>query len=397
MRVLRFDSVGGASGDMILSTLVALGVQPEKLETMLSTLAMESFSLQVETTIDRGLSGTRVTVDIPEEHHPHRGLREISEIIVQADLPAPVEAMSLRVFERLAEAEATVHGTTPDRIHFHEVGAMDAIVDIVGSCAGLYLLNVDRVEIGPLPIGRGCTTCAHGELPLPVPAVAQLLQNFSCVQTEEPFELVTPTGAALLTAWAQDPTEHISNAPVVTCVGYGLGQRQLSGRANALRGMLLTDRDAGDDQAGTCLVLECNLDDTVPELLGSLCRQLLQQGALDVFTTPVQMKKQRPGTVLTVLANAADREAFVDAILRETTTFGIRSYNVERIMLMRRIETVATPYGSIRVKVGTWKGRDITRSPEHDDCVVAAESAGVSVRTVFEAAFCIANGQESEA
>ena len=161
--------------------------------------------------------------------------------------------------------------------------------------------------------------------------------------------------------------------------------------------MLLTDRDAGDDQAGTCLVLECNLDDTVPELLGSLCRQLLQQGALDVFTTPVQMKKQRPGTVLTVLANAADREAFVDAIFRETTTFGIRSYNVERIMLMRRIETVATPYGSIRVKVGTWKGRDITRSPEHDDCVVAAESAGVSVRTVFEAAFCIANGQESEA
>ncbi len=387
MRILRFDSVGGASGDMLLSCLVDLGVDLGELTTQLRGLNVDSFSIEAEQAASRGLAGTRVSVTTPEsEHAAHRHLADIRRIIGGSELPEHVQQTALSVFQRLAEAEARVHGTTPDHVHFHEVGAMDAIVDIVGSCLALHLLEVDHVVCGPLPIGRGTTRCAHGVMPLPVPATAELLKEHPVVQTEEPHELVTPTGAALLTTWVRRFPSPAQAATVIAATGRGIGHRELDGRPNLLRATLL-EASAPEAPAGdTCLVIECNLDDTIPELIGSLLNRLLDLGALDAFTTAVQMKKQRPGTLLTVLCREAERDALVDTIFAESTTFGVREYRVRRHVLDRRFEDVKTVYGPVRVKLGILRGTVVTRSPEHDDCVRCAKEQGVAVRTVYEAA-----------
>jgi hypothetical protein len=315
-------------------------------------------------------------------HAPHRGLREIRALIEGSQLPASVKATSLRVFQRLAEAEAHVHGTTPDQVHFHEVGAMDAIIDIVGACLGLEMLGVTGVSVGPLPLGHGAVECAHGILPIPAPATVELLKGFPVAPGDEPFELVTPTGAALLTTW--QTLETFPSGSRILKVGQGFGHRALKGRPNLLRAMLM---EIGADSAqDACLVLECNLDDLTPELTGALLHRLLGVGALDVFLTPVQMKKQRPGILLTVLCRPDQRPAMLDLIFRESTTFGIREHAVQRTVLERRHEYVETPFGRVRVKIGRWQGADITVSPEYEDCLRAAESAGVSVRAVYEAA-----------
>lgn len=373
---------------MLLSCFVDLGVDVGELASRLKGLDIDPFTIEAQAASARGLAGTRVTVRTPETERPaHRHLKHIREIIERSELPDGVAETSLAVFQRLAEAEAKVHGTSPEQVHFHEVGAMDAIVDIVGSCLSLHLLGIDRVACGPLPVGCGTTRCAHGTMPLPVPATAELLKGHPVIQTDEPNELVTPTGAALLTAWLQRFGAPKNVTATVAAVGLGIGHRELAGRANLIRASLLdvaTPRDApGDD---TCLVLECNLDDTVPELIGSLSQKLLTLGALDVFTTSVQMKKQRPATLLTVLCKDAERELLLDTIFAESTTFGIREYPVRRTILDRRFDEVPTEYGTVKVKLGILRGKVITRAPEHDDCVRLASEHGVAVRTVYEAA-----------
>ena len=392
MRTIRFDSVGGASGDMILAALIDLGVDRVAIETQVASLHGDPFELKAEKMVTKGIQGTRVTVrtTVHEGHgaeHHHRRLADILHLIENSTVPPRAQEMSRRVFQRLAEAEAKVHGTTPDRIHFHEVGAMDSIVDIVGACVALDRLDVGRVEVGPLPLGNGTTRCAHGVLPVPVPATVELLKGAAVERTDEPFELVTPTGAALLSTWTAEggTPETAAGGQVIVGTGYGIGHRELNHRANVLRAMLLEAAPA-DGQHDTCFVLECNLDDTVPELMGSLTERLLARGALDVFTTAVQMKKQRPGTLLTVLCHAPARDALMDLIFRESTTLGIRVSETARTVLARRHETVETPYGAIRIKIGTWRGEDITRAPEHDDCHQAATLHGVSVRAVYESA-----------
>jgi pyridinium-3,5-bisthiocarboxylic acid mononucleotide nickel chelatase len=411
MRVLQFDSVGGASGDMILGALIDLGVRRDELQRMLSRLGTEPFDIIAEPADSRHLRGTRVTVRLlpgephghPTDHHhhhhdehhhhrhhephvhdhPHRKLRDIEALLDGAELPAPVKATSLKVFRRLAEAEAAVHGTTPDDVHFHEVGAMDSIVDIVGSCLGLHLLGVDAVAVGPLPQGQGTIECAHGVFPNPPPAVARLLEGLPVVMTTEPFELVTPTGAALLSTWKSADAAPPGARIVKT--GHGLGHRELRDRPNLLRGMLL--ETGGEDATPTdCLVMECNIDDCTPEVVGILVEKLLAAGALDVFTTAAQMKKQRPGVLLTVIAEPSGRDRLLDIFFRESTTFGIREYPVGRTILERRHEQVATAFGQIRVKIGRWRGEDVTFAPEMDDCRRAAEAEGLAVRLVYEQA-----------
>lgn len=314
---------------------------------------------------------------------PHRGLREIRALIEGSPLPASVKAESARVFQRLAEAEALVHGTTPDQVHFHEVGALDAIIDIVGACLGLDMLAVKSVSLGPLPLGHGTVQCAHGILPVPAPATVELLKGFPVTPIDEPFETVTPTGAALLTTWKTQ--DAFPSGSRILKVGQGFGARALNGRPNILRAMLMETMDVSPD-TDACLALECNLDDLTPELTGSLMKRLLDAGVLDVFLTPAQMKKQRPGILLTVLCRLEQRAAMLDLIFRESTTFGIREYPVQRTVLARRHEFVETPFGRVRVKIGRWKGADITVSPEYEDCLRAAESAGAPVRAVYAAA-----------
>ena len=399
MKTLRLDSVGGASGDMVLAALVDAGADAAAIKSRLASLGIGEFELVAEPAEDHHFRGTRVTVSYPHhDHHPHRRLADIEKAINGSALPDDVKLTAARVFRRLAEAEALVHGTTPTEVTFHEVGAVDSIVDVVGSCLALHMLEAGCVTVSPLPVGSGTTEGAHGTMPLPVPATAELLKDHAVTPTDEPSELVTPTGAALLMEWKAEPT---TAEGTIHAVGYGIGHRELRSRPNLLRATILEPapsvagfpsdssavaRREKEGPQSSVLCLECNLDDTVPELLGSLTQKLLSQGALDVFTTSVQMKKQRPGTLLTVLCDNGTRDLLIDTIFTESTTFGIREYGASRTVLERRHIEVQTPYGAVRVKIGSWKGNDITHAPEHDACVKCAEEHDVPVRSVYEAA-----------
>ena len=388
MKLLRFDSVGGASGNMLLGALIGLGVDRDRLAELLQTLPIEAFSLDVSEVTRFGQRGLHVEVVVSDKHHPHRGLDDIRKIIAQGKLGERTRALALATFQRLAEAEAAVHGTTPEAVHFHEVGAMDAIIDIVGACACLELLGIDAVQCSALPVGTGTVEAAHGVLPLPVPATAILLKDVPVTPTELPFALVTPTGAALLTTWLDLLPAGVGEGGAIRGVATGFGTRELPDRPNALRVMLLESagKEIDDVDGDTCRVLECNVDDMSPELVGSLYERLRAAGALDVFTTPVQMKKQRPGVLLTVLCSEDQREALLEIIFTESTTFGVREYPVSRSTLERELIPVETPYGTVNVKVGRWKGRVVTRAPEYEDCVAAAKANDAPVKVVYEVA-----------
>lgn len=371
---------------MILGSLIDLGVDAQKLTDGVSSLVDSPIRIDAAPFSDHGLHGTQVTVQVddPAGGHPHRPLGTIREIIRASQLAESVQDKSIAVFERLAEAEATVHDCSIEEVHFHEVGAMDAIVDIVATCLALEMLDVTGLTFSPLPLGQGTTESAHGVIPIPAPATARLLSGFPVTQTDEPYELITPTGAALLTTLQTADCMPATFEPVRA--GHGFGHRKLTKRPNLLRARYGRALDTSTATRDTCIVLECNLDDTVPELLGSLIQRLLNAGAHDAFTVPIQMKKQRPGTLLSVLAPPDDKDTLLDIIFRETTTFGIREYTTQRTMLKRRHHAVQTPFGEVRVKLGEWNGSVITRSPEHDDCVRCAEEHNVPVREVYETA-----------
>ncbi len=407
---LRFDSVGGASGDMILSALAALGADLAAIEKTINSFFPEHLHFRADVASASGLNGLRVTVRA-EHHHPHddgewpdahahghahadhshahRGLAEIGHLLSHAPLSETSRALSLGVFRKLAEAEAKIHGKTPETVHFHEVGAWDSVADIVGSCLALEQLGVVGVSCGPLPAGTGTLHCAHGEMPNPAPATQELLSGMIVTQTDEPFELVTPTGAALLRVWTHTLAPFPAEVTVIRSA-FGFGSRTLSGRPNVLRASLLAEAASGAAPiAPTCadlLVLETNLDDCNPEWLGALASDLLGRGASDVWFTPVIMKKGRPGTVLSVLADAACAESLRERIFRATTTFGIRFYPVQRETLARRFENVRTQWGDVPVKIGALHGEDITASPEYDACAILAKANNVTPRQVYETA-----------
>ena len=373
---------------MILGALFELGVDPAALQRDLALLPIEHFVIEATPFSDHHLHGTQVTVRIPEHGHGHdrdggRRLKDIRELIRRSALPQATQDTSLRVFERIAEAEARVHGTTPDQVHFHEVGALDSIIDIVGCCLGLERLAVDAVAVGPFPSGRGVIECAHGVFPNPAPATVELLKGLPMVQTDETQELVTPTGAALLSTWKT--LDAPPDGSRLLKAGYSFGHHRLERRPNLLRASLF-ETDAAPSGRDACLVLECNIDDTTPELLGSLTQRLMEAGALDAFTTAVQMKKQRPGTLLTALCAPESKDALLDLIFHESTTFGVREYAANRTVLDRRIVEVQTAHGPVHIKIGRWKGQDVTWSPEMEDCMRLARERGEPVRTVYEAA-----------
>ncbi len=430
-RYLWIQGIGGASGDMLLAALTGLGVEPREIEEALRPLGLGPFRIAVRDACDRGIRGRRLSVHIgedaggfsdsngassaassptsrrcdhlPHHHsqppaaghgaphpapaHPHRSWRDIRTMISASNLPAAVRDLALDAFRRLAEAEGAVHGMPAEDIAFHEVGAVDSIVDIVGACFARERLGVEGVRVDPLPIAGGTVVCAHGEYPLPAPATLELLRGWPIEPADEKLELVTPTGAALLRSWA-----NLDRWPAgcrIAAAAYGLGGHQLRHRPNVLRATLL---DTAPEAAPTdeCLALECNVDDQTPELLGALCVRLLEAGALDVFTVPAMMKKQRPAALLTVLARPADRDRFLDILFRESTTFGVRERWTRRHVLDRGFETVSTPHGPVRVKVGRWRGAVTTRAPEMEDCLRVAAERNVAPRVVYEAALAAA-------
>jgi len=367
---------------MIVAALIDAGADADALRRGLSALKIGGYNVSIERVTKQGLAATRFHVQLDgSAKQPHRHLRHVLEILKLSALSEGVRDKACRVFQRLAEAEAAVHGTTVEKVHFHEVGAVDAIVDVVGSVLALELLHVDRVICSPIPTGSGTVTCDHGVLPIPAPATARLLQGVPLAACDDVGELTTPTAAAVLTTL----TSEFGPIPpmTLTAAGYGAGTREGRTRPNVFR-VLLGEAVEEHGDVDQIMMLETNLDDTSPEVVGYCTERLLGEGALEVYTVPILMKKQRPGVVLTVLCEVGKATAMEKILFAETTTFGIRRRTVERTKLRRRFVAVATPFGDIRMKVGEREGV-VTASPEYEDCRAAALKHGVALRDVIAA------------
>jgi hypothetical protein len=441
MHLAYFDCIAGASGDMILGALIDAGLDVDTLRNRLSVLHLADFELQVHRVAKHAFTATKVDVIVADDV-PARHLADIVGIVEESDLAPALKAQAVAIFRRLGAAEAGIHGTSPDHVHLHELGGVDTIVDVVGALVGLDALGVERVVASPVPLGRGFITGAHGQIPLPAPATVALLEGVPIVGSPLAVETVTPTGAVLLASLA----DAFGPIPPMTleAVGYGAGARDLP-IPNVLRLLLGASGDAsgkphphehehphapGDHEhppaehgpehgharahahahehphphshgpthapsAGrpaSCLdvehlaVLETNIDDLNPELYEHVMERLFDAGALDVFLAPIQMKKNRPGTLLRVLCRPDDGEALTAILFEETSTLGVRSHTVDRRALPRRVRRVATPYGEVRVKVAELPDGGTKRAPEYADCRRRAQEHGVPLRAVYHAA-----------
>jgi uncharacterized protein (TIGR00299 family) protein len=426
---------------MFIGAMIDLGADAHKLEHELEKLKLGGYHLHVARKQKSGIEGVKFDVHLADRHenshdhdhshehhhdhdHPHehhhdhehghghhhdehdhhhhdehddsRNFSEIKDLISRSKLSAWVKQKSVAVFKRVAEAEGKIHGLPADEVHFHEVGAVDSIVDVVGACIALELLGKPRVLAAPVVEGTGWVKCAHGRLPVPVPATLAILgaRGIGLTQCDEPNELITPTGAALLAEFAESfgPMENLAAEKI----GFGLGTRDNETRPNVLRAILgeqskvqsPMSKVAGsglDWETDRIAVLETNLDDINSEILGAFVETALAAGVLDVFHTPIQMKKNRPGVLLTVLCAEADADKFAELILRETTAFGVRRHLVERRKLRREFTEVKTPFGKITVKIGRLGGKVIQAAPEFESCKKAAAQAKVPLKQIYEA------------
>jgi len=389
MRIAYFDCFSGASGDMILGALLDAGLDLDVLRGDLASLGVGGYSLSAERIRKQGFAATQFEVHIEAADKPHRHLKHIREIIEKGRLPDLVRQRAMAIFTKLAEAEADAHGTSVEKVHFHEVGAIDSIVDIVGASLALDRLGIEEVYCSPIPTGNGTLQCEHGVMPVPAPATARLLKGVPLAACEEMSELTTPTGAAILTTVARSfgPLP----AMVIDRVGVGAGKREGKTRPNILRVLIGEALSAGtfDDESDEVLVLEANLDDATGEVVGHVYDVLFSAGALDVYSSPIYMKKNRPATLLTVLAPPSLRETIESILFAETTTFGIRSHPASRHKLARTFETVETGFGPVRIKVGRRQGSVVTASPEFEDCREAARLASRPLRDIMDLAMRI--------
>jgi uncharacterized protein (TIGR00299 family) protein len=379
--IAYFDCFAGVSGDMILGALVDVGLDLDALRSGLDGLDLPGeFTLEARKVQKHGIAATKVDV-AAQEGHVHRHLGDILAILEKSALTPETAKRAGAIFQTLAEAEAHVHGTTPENVHFHEVGGVDAIVDIVGAVIGLDLLGVTAIHASALTVGTGVTQSAHGRIPIPVPAVVAMCKGVPLRRTTIARELVTPTGAAIITSLATSVGEPMTLTPVST--GYGAGTRDLDEVPNLLRvDLAQADAPAARDRVA---VLEATIDDMSPEAFGYLTERILDQKARDVYLTPVYMKKGRPGTQITVLCDEADAERLGQVLLAESTTLGYRQTIADRVILPRREETVDTPYGPVRVKWTEVNGRE-RRAPEYEDCARIAREQSVPLLEVYRSA-----------
>jgi pyridinium-3,5-bisthiocarboxylic acid mononucleotide nickel chelatase len=420
MRTLYLDLLSGISGDMFLGALIDLGVDAHKLEHELEKLAVNGYHLHATRSSKAGIAGVKFDVHVgSDHHHPHhaephshehsarhqrpdhthaeaRSFSEIRHLLQESRLSEWVKQKAAAVFQRIAVAEGKIHGVPPEQVHFHEVGAVDSIVDIAGACVGLELLGKPRVLASPVVEGVGWVNCEHGRFPIPAPATLAILgaRGIAVSQCDEPHELVTPTGAALLAEFVE--TFGPMSAVVAEKIGFGLGTRDNQTRPNVLRAVLWDARSEGqvqpagqsahDWETDTIAVLEANLDDISPEVLGHFMEQALAAGALDVFHTAIQMKKSRPGVLLTVLCEAADTDRFCEMLLRETSTFGVRRHSAERRKLRREFVEVQTPHGAVTVKLGKLDGKVLQAAPEFESCRKLAAQANLPVKQIYQEA-----------
>jgi pyridinium-3,5-bisthiocarboxylic acid mononucleotide nickel chelatase len=387
-RVAYVDCVSGAAGDMLLGALIDAGAGAERMAEHVRSLGVDGLELQIGRATRHGIVARRIDVVMPHEDHVHRHLGDMRALIDAAGMPARAARRAQKTFQLLAEAEARMHDSEPELVHFHEVGGLDALADVCGVALALEELAIDRVECSPIPCSRGFVDASHGRLPLPAPATLELLRGAPLVPLEIGMELVTPTAAAIFAA----TVERYGAMPAMTLenVGYGAGTRDLPQVPNVVRVLIGELSEAAAPTGGDVIVIETNLDDTPGELVPDAAARAFAAGALDVWTTPVQMKKGRPGVVLAALARPDDARAVAEAIVRETTALGVRMARHQRLELERRFRDVTVDGHLVRVKLGLLDGEVVNLAPEHDDCARAAEALGRPVKSIWAAALAAA-------
>jgi uncharacterized protein (TIGR00299 family) protein len=381
MKIIYFDCYAGISGDMTVGALLDLGAPLEHLQAELARLALPegSYALSTSHTERRHVGALKFDV-VVHDHHTHRHYAGIDAMIAASALAEPVKEKSRKIFRCLAEAEAKVHGVPIDQVHFHEVGAIDSIVDVVGTAICLDYLGVEEVYVSPLPLGSGFVETAHGRLPVPAPATAELLQGLPVHGACGEGERVTPTGAAIVAALATGFGKQ--PAMLLERIGSGAGGKDFPDCPNILRAFLGT-LETGGEADGVVIVAETNIDDSTPEVLGYVMERLLEEGALDVYFTPIQMKKNRPATMLSFLCRPDRLDHLSRLVLTETTAIGLRHYPAARITLERRIEERETSYGPVRFKLVFDGGRLLRASPEYEDCCRIARERGIPLQDVL--------------
>jgi uncharacterized protein (TIGR00299 family) protein len=417
MKILFYDCFSGISGDMHLGAMIDLGVDPEHLISQLKLLNLDGYEIRISSDQRKGITGTRVDVVLeekkPKSHHHHRNLADISSIINDSKLDGRVKVRSLKMFSRLAEAEAKIHGKSIDEIHFHEVGAVDSIVDIVGAAICIEYIKPDKIMASEVQLGGGFVKCAHGTFPVPAPATAEILTGVPVRAGAVQFETCTPTGALILACNVDEFTA--MDGLTISRTAYGIGQKDLD-IPNVLR-LFLADKAGKSSDSGTvdnqtaaggessatsagkspdeniasdftdnvkAWILECNIDDMNPEVYGYVMDTLFNLGADDVFITPIIMKKARPASKLSVLCTSEKKDMITDALLTQTTSLGLRSYQVDKMMLQREFSTLKTSYGEVTIKTAVYKGQKLKSKPEYEDCVRLARKHDIPVQQVYE-------------
>lgn len=394
MKIAYFDCFSGASGDMILGALLDAGLPLDELRRQLAALELPHFDVTVEKVTKRGIGGSQARVVTAESAPPHRRLSDIRQIIEKSRLDPKVKKDGIDIFTRLAEAEANVHRVAPQEIHFHEVGAMDAIIDVVGAVIGIHALGIDKIHCSPLNLGTGTVRCAHGLLPVPAPATALLVRGKPVYATPIEGELLTPTGAAILTTL----TESFGPMPAMTLesIGCGAGSADRA-LANMLRLFIGAAPEASDGyESDQTAVIETTIDDMNPQIFDHLMDEAFRMGALDIFLTPVQMKKNRSGTLVTVLCEPGMLHSLADLIFRQTTTIGLRWRIENRLKTARAILTVETPYGRVDCKAA-FSGKElINLTPEYDACKRIAVQKRIPLKQIMETVRAVALGKMAE-
>jgi uncharacterized protein (TIGR00299 family) protein len=392
-RVIYFDCFSGISGDMILGSLVDLGVDVKLIRKELKKINLKGYKLTSHQVKRNGIMGTKVNVVIDpsiQKRNQARSFTDIKKLIVKSSLSEYVKTDSIEIFRRIGTVEAKIHGTSLDKIHFHEIGAIDSIIDIVGGAICMSLLNIDIVFSSALNTGEGLINCEHGTIPIPAPATLKLLEGIPCYSSGTKNELTTPTGAAFIGYYGSK----FGSLPKMNIMksGYGAGSHEIKEIPNLLRVVL--GEVLIPSKIITMKVIETNIDDMNPEFYDHIMSQLLIAGAVDVFLTAVHMKKNRPGTLLTTVVSNDKFHSIVQIILEETSTFGIRHYDVVRTELKRENKLIKTPFGKVRIKIGTFAGSRLTVSPEYEDCKKLALKKGIPVKRVYEETLLIAKQME---
>jgi len=391
VKILYYDCFAGISGDMNLGAMIDLGVDPGYLREQLRKIEIGSYEIRVRKDQRRGIFGTKFDVIVPSgddmtaaHGHGHRSFKDIAGMIEKSDFSDRVKRRSLDIFGTLAAAEAKIHGHPVDEVHFHEVGAIDSIVDIVGAAICLEFLDVDKILSSPVQVGSGFVKCAHGTLPVPSPATAEILAGIPIRSGLVPFEATTPTGAAILAATAGGFSESVDFT--LLRIGYGLGERDTD-VPNILR-VFLGERDDQkqdpDVEQKEAFLLECNIDDMNPELYDSIVEQLFEKGALDAYLTPIIMKKSRPAVKISILCDARDRRGIEEVLWLQTSTFGLRVNKVSKLVLRRDLSTVKTKYGDLTVKSAYLRGERIKWKVEYEDAKRLAQEKGVSIKAIYD-------------